>query len=326
MTGSSWALGGQFAIAAAVSLGGSAILVTRLERLAERWHFTEALLGLVAALAADAPEITSAVAALAHGQRDIGVGVTLGSNAFNLAALLGVAALVSGSFALHRRVVLLSGAVGIGVAAVSVLAVTGVLGPAPAMLCVVVVLMPYFFLAAHRVPKPARVRAWLEQAVHDEEEELEQALRPRPGRRRDAVVAVGAIVVVVLASLLMERSGTSLGSRFGLSQIVVGGLILAAVTSIPNAVAAVYLAVRGRGAATLSTAMNSNTLNVAFGLLLPATVTGLGRSGDGTLVAAGYAGLTVLALGLAYLFHGLNRYAGLAIVVAYLGLCAALSV
>ena len=50
--------------------------------------------------------------------------------------------------------------------------------------------------------------------------------------------------------------------------------MLAAVTSLPNAVAAVYLAGRGRGAATLSTALNSNALNVIAGLLLPAAIIG----------------------------------------------------
>jgi Ca2+/Na+ antiporter len=63
-----------------------------------------------------------------------------------------------------------------------------------------------------------------------------------------------------------------MGSRFVIPEIVVGGLVLAAVTSLPNAVAAIYLAARGRGAATLSTALNSNTLNVAIGLLVPAAL------------------------------------------------------
>ena len=48
--------------------------------------------------------------------------------------------------------------------------------------------------------------------------------------------------------------------------------MLAAVTSLPNAVAAVYLARRGRAAATLSEALNSNTINVLAGLLLPAAL------------------------------------------------------
>ena len=48
----------------------------------------------------------------------------------------------------------------------------------------------------------------------------------------------------------------------GVPPIVIGGLVLAAVTSLPNAVAAVYLARRGSGTAVLSTALNSNALNV----------------------------------------------------------------
>jgi hypothetical protein len=41
------------------------------------------------------------------------------------------------------------------------------------------------------------------------------------------------------------------------------------VTSLPNAASAVYLAVRGRDAATLSIALNSNAINVTAGQLLP---------------------------------------------------------
>src|SRR5215472_1810886 len=85
-----------FLVGAGVSLGTSYILVTRLERIGERLGLSEALLGVVAALAADAPEITSAVAALTSGQGKIGAGVIIGSNVFNLAALLGLGAVVAG--------------------------------------------------------------------------------------------------------------------------------------------------------------------------------------------------------------------------------------
>jgi Ca2+/Na+ antiporter len=119
-----------FLLGSVVSLGGSWVLVSRLERLGERAGMSEALLGMVAALAADAPEVTSAVVALGHGQAAVGAGVVVGSNVFNLAALLGLGALVARRIVLHRRVVLLSGAVAGWVALVCVLAaaVTGI-GP-----------------------------------------------------------------------------------------------------------------------------------------------------------------------------------------------------
>src|SRR5215468_1348376 len=109
----------------AVSLLTSFLLVSRLERVGERLGFSEALLGIVAALAADAPEVTAAVTAVTHHQQRVGAGVILGSNVFNLAALLGLGAVVAGRIGLHRKVVLLGGSIATWVAAVSLLTVAG---------------------------------------------------------------------------------------------------------------------------------------------------------------------------------------------------------
>src|SRR5262249_36403204 len=123
----------------------------------------------------------------------------------------------------------------------------------------------------------------------------------------------------------MEVAATAAGHRYGVADIVTGGLVLAVVTSLPNAVSAVYLARRGRGAAVLSTALNSNAINVVAGLLIPASLAGLGpASGQDILVAAWYAGLTVFALALACGGRGLGRVAGMAIIAGYLAFVTAL--
>src|SRR5258708_4598868 len=98
---------------ALVSLATSWVLVSRLERVGERLGLSEALLGIVAALAADAPEVTAAVTALAGGQQRLGAGVVIGSNVFNLAALLGLGAVVAGRIRLHRQGVVLGGVVAV---------------------------------------------------------------------------------------------------------------------------------------------------------------------------------------------------------------------
>ena len=151
------------------------------------------------------------------------------------------------------------------------------------------------------------------------------ASRSRPGTWRDAVAAVAALIAVVGASTVMEVAATAVGRRYAVADIVTGGLVLAVVTSLPNAVSAVYLARRGRGAAVLSTALNSNAINVVAGLLIPASLAGLGPgSGQDTLVAAWYTGLTVLALALAYRGRGLGRASGTAITAGYLAFVTAL--
>jgi cation:H+ antiporter len=313
-----------FAVGAAVSLITSWVLVSRLERVGERLGLSEALLGMVAALAADAPEITASVTALAHHQRAVGAGVTIGSNVFNLAALLGLGAVVAGRIGLHRKVVVLGGTIAMMMATVCLLAVAGVIAPGTGLALALAVLVPYVALlgarraSMERVGLPGPWAAWLTQAVSEEEVELEEAIRPRRGRPIDALVALGALAVVVVASVAMEKGASALGVRYGVAEIVVGGLVLAAVTSLPNAIAAVYFARRGRGAAALSTALNSNAINVTAGLLLPATIVGLSKpSASGLVVAGWYLGLTAATLLLAYAFRGLHRSAGWTIMALY---------
>jgi len=314
-----------FCLGTAVSLATSYLLVTRLERIGERLGLSEALLGLVAALAADAPEITSAVTALAQHQQKIGAGVVIGSNVFNLAALLGLGTVVAGHIALHRRVVLLGGVVGLWVAVICLVTTTGTIPPGAGLVAVLAVLIPYAILLGvgrarlGRLPVARRWADWLAVAIHEEEEELEEVIHPRHGRRADVLVAAAALVAVVVASVVMEQAATSLGTHFGVPQIVIGGVVLAAVTSLPNAVAAVYLAIRGRGAAMLSTTLNSNTLNVTAGLLLPATITGLGPpSAHAVLIAVWYLGLTAAAVGVACRDGGVRRVTGVLIIGSYL--------
>jgi len=322
-----------FCAGVAVSLAASWLLVSRLERLGERAGFSEAWLGLVAALAADAPEITSAVTALARGQASVGAGVVIGSNVFNLAALLGLAAVVAGWIGFHRRVVVLTGVPAVWVAGVCLLTVAAVVAPAAGLALTAVVLVPYVAVLGLRRARLERLRLpagwvrWLVGAVHEEEAELAGAIRPRRGTWRDGIAAAGALIVVVGASTVMEVAATALGRRYAVADIVTGGLVLAVVTSLPNAVSAVYLARRGRGAAVLSTALNSNAINVVAGLLIPACLAGLGpRSGPGILVAAWYAGLTALALALAFRGQGLGRISGAVIITGYLAFVTALAI
>ncbi len=317
-----------FALGAIVSLAASWLLVTRLERIGARMGLSEALLGMLAALAADGPEITSATTALIGGHARIGAGIVIGSNVFNLAALLGLGALVAGRIVLHRRVLAFEGLVAVVIAGICMAVVVGGVSAAVGVLACASVLIPYVAVSSGSANQrwlPAAWREWLTEAVTEEEIELEGALDHARAGKIDMLVAIGALFVVVGASIAMEQTASTLGARHAVPEIVVGGLVLAAVTSLPNAVSAIYLAARGRGAATLSTALNSNALNVFAGLMIPAAIVGLGeRSGQTTLIAAWYAGLTIVALGLAFAGRGLRRAAGLTIIAGYIALVLAM--
>lgn len=313
-----------FVVGAVVSIATSWVLVTRLERVGERWGFSEALLGMVAALAADAPEITSAVSALSQHQYSIGAGVVIGSNVFNLAALLGLGAVVSGFISLHRRVVVLGGVVAMWVALWCLLSATGVTSGDEGLSAVGVIMLAYVaFLGIprttlRRLPLHRPWLAWIALAIDEEEIELEEAIHPPRGRPLDAWTALGALVVVVVSSVVMERAASRLGHHFHVADAVIGGVVLAAVTSLPNAVSAVYLAAKGRGSAAFSTALNSNNLNVLAGLFIPATVIALAApSLGGNVTAVSFVVLTGAVLVFAYLHSGIRRRVGWSIMAGY---------
>ena len=323
---------GIFALSAAVSLVASVLLVSRLERVGERLGLSEALLGLLAALAADGPEITASVTAIAGGHATVGIGVTLGSNVFNLAALLGLSAVIAGRVGFHRRSILLEGGVGLWIALVGLAVVAGLIGPWVGLLLALVVFVPYVAYSAEhpafraRLRLPGRWSDWLARALAEEEAELAVAIHPGRGDRWDAGVALAACVAVIAASVVMEETATTVGSQAGVSAIVVGGLVLAGVTSLPNAVAAIYLALRGRGAATLSEAFNSNALNVIVGLLVPGAILRLTRpSEDALFVALSCVILTAGCVALALRGRGLDRRAGSLIIVGYIAFAAVLA-
>jgi cation:H+ antiporter len=320
------------AVGAAVALASSAALVTALERIGARFGLPEATLGLLVALAADSPEVTSALTAYVRGEPSVGAGVVLGSNAFNLAALLGLGAVVAARIALHRRVVLFEGVVALAIAALAAVTVLGLAGPLVSLLLMLAVLVPYVVLSAlpperrPDVPLPEAWRRWLTSAVADEELELLTAITPRRGTWRDGVVAAVTIPTVVAASAFMEGAASDLGARHGVPEIVTGGVVLAAITSLPNAVAAVYLARRGRGPAAFSVALNSNAVNVVVGLMIPAVLaSGVSLTQDSAFITTAYVILTIVTVGIAWVLRGIDRWAGVLIIALYVGFVAVLS-
>jgi cation:H+ antiporter len=86
----------------------SIALTGTLERLGTRFGLSGGTLGLLTALGADSPEISSAIFALSLGHNDMGVGVVLGSNIFNLATLLGLSAVLVGKIGVSRSVFLVN--------------------------------------------------------------------------------------------------------------------------------------------------------------------------------------------------------------------------
>src|ERR1700749_1890498 len=117
-----------FVVSIALMLLASAWFAHRLDEIGLRLGLPEALLGLLTALAADAPEISSAISALVQHQHAVAVGVVVGSNAFNLAAMLGLSAIVAARVRVRHEALELGAFVGLWFVAVMLAVAAGGLG------------------------------------------------------------------------------------------------------------------------------------------------------------------------------------------------------
>ncbi len=133
------------------------------------------------------------------------------------------------------------------------------------------------------------------------------------------------MALIVGASIGAVHSAVTHSTRWGVSEAIVGILILAALTSMPNVMAAVQLVNDGRGAAVISESLNSNTLNVLVGICLPALLFGFAAPSPQIIFATIWlVGMKLFALIAASHRHGLHRISGAVLVLFYVLFAAAM--
>lgn len=315
-------------ISLAVTLVAARMFAHRLDRLGSRFGFPEALIGLLTAVAADGPEISSALFALIKGEHGVSVGVLVGSNAFNLAAMIGLSGLLAGSVRLSRDTLLLEGLIGGCVTLVGAGVLLGWVAPALATALAMCVLLPYLLLVIagaqllSRAGGKDRVLARLAHALGA------HALDERPQVRRTDVsrsddpahhllgLIAFDVALIVAGSVGMVQTSLTLASRWGVSAATLGVLILAPLTSMPNAITAIRLGLARRGAALVAETFNSNTINLAAGVILPALFVPVAVSSSTAKLQLGWlVAMTAMCLLLLGQRRGMGR-TGAAVVVA----------
>ncbi len=302
----------------------SVVLTASVEKTGARLGFSEALLGIVTALGADAPEISSAISALAAGHHDLGIGVVLGSNVFNLAALLGVSALVAGAVRPGRDGLLLDGGMALLVTLIGAGLIGGILPPWLSAVLLGALLVPYIWISSlypthvQKMNIAASVRNFLASALADVRDDSKKNTRLPKATLIDILALVPALFAIIAASRGLVSASVSLSERFHIPHATVGLLIIAGLTGIPNMIAAVRLAVRSRGAAVVTETFNSNTLNIVAGICLPALIMGSLHASSRTIFVLWWLiGMTIATVAFAYWRNGIRRLGGVILLALY---------
>jgi len=288
-----------FVVSLAVTLYAASVFANRLDHLGARLGLPEGTLGLLTAAGADAPELATAIVALATGAKSVGFGVVVGSNVFNLAAMIGVSALLCGRVRIGRDALGLEGGASVAVTMLMVLLVLGVLPAWAVVVLALAVLVPYVVVGFRR--------------------ELEHQRPHPPVSSRPLLLIPPSIAVIVLGSIGMVHAALKLGHAAGIPDVLIGTLVLAVVTSIPNAYTGVRLGLARRGSALVSETLNSNTINLVGGLAVPALFVSVVAGGLARADAVWLLGATVLAVALLAPRSGVHRAGGALLVASWVG-------
>jgi cation:H+ antiporter len=312
-----------FLVSIGVMLAASAVFARRLDHIGLRLGFPEALLGLLTALAADAPEVSSAIAALVQHEHAVAVGVVVGSNAFNLAAMLGLSAVVAARVRGRHEALELEAFVGLWLLAVTLGVVAGGLGATAGGVLVAAVVVPYVALlvAGPRLARRLPLSAAVSRFVHRSFGEAHRRARPLDSRRealRLVLVLLAALCLIVAGSVGAVRAATDLANAWSVPEELVGVVVLAVLTSLPNAWTGVRFGLQQRGSALMSETLNSNSINIVAGLAVPVALGSLaGFSNLAIFDVAWLIGMTAAALVLFGRHEGGGRTAGVFLIVLY---------
>ena len=250
-------------VATAIVWKGSELLDEASQRLALHYGLPAVVQGaVIVAIGSSFPEVTSVVlGVLLHGTFDLGVGTIVGSAIFNILVIPAVSAIGRSPLTVNRAVVykeaqfyMLSIAVLLLTFSFGVIYNTGgtvgtsVIGR-PLALIPLAVYGLYLFIQYQDITD-------YEPPISEESIDV----------RREWLRLAGGLALIVVGVEGLIRAALGFGDLFGSPEFIWGLIIVAAGTSLPDAIMSVRAAARGAGEVSLSNVLGSNTFDLLVAL------------------------------------------------------------
>ena len=238
------ALGAEFLVRGAVGLAG-------------HYGVSPLLVGLtIVAWGTSAPELVVGVNAALMGSTGLAVGNAVGSNIFNILAIVGIAALLAPIPSPKREAIVRDGAIGIAAAAILFGVALwrkeiGMLAGL-AFLAALALYMLFVFVEArlHLVRSPRVAVA----------KELEKKIRwpVLPG----VISVVTGLGALIYGATLLVDSGTAIARSWGVSDTIIGLTLIAGGTSLPELATSAVATLRRQGDIAIGNVLGSNIYNI----------------------------------------------------------------
>jgi cation:H+ antiporter len=301
----------------ALLLSGGFSMVRGASGLAELYGVPPLVVGLtVVAFGTSAPELVINIVGAVHGETALAFGNITGSNLANIGLVLGTAALIS-PIALRGKIIrrelpllLLATAVLFAMTLDHPLRSSApVLDRSDAVImlllfCIFIYITVLDFLRQEHDPLVANIDK-LPLAHHLK-------------KKTDWILVVAGIAGLALGGQMTIDSGSDLAESMGVSPVIVGMLIVAIGTSLPELVTSIFAALKGNADLCVGNVIGSNIFNAMFVLPISALIRPLAIPAGGSTDI--FASLVFCVLLIPVFIFGktiMSRQIGAAFLVAY---------
>jgi len=308
-------------IGLALILFGANFLTDGASAIARRFGLSDLVVGLtIVAFGTSAPELAISVISAAQGSTGMAIGNVVGSNIFNILAVVGCVALVrpicvkSGTMTNEIPLVILSSIalLAVGLSPVfddlpqTVTRVEGIL-----FLLFFAIFMRYVFSKARKdTPSPDLQPA--PDAPAKENKEISWWL--------SIIYVVGGLAGLIYGGDLFVGNASSIASSWGVSEAIIGLTIVAVGTSFPELATSVVAAAKGKSDMAIGNVIGSNIFNVFLVLGVSSVVRPLEFGGitEFDLYVMTGASILVWMFGWRFGHRVINRYEGAVLFLAYI--------
>ena len=301
---------------------GGSMLESASETLATHYKLPPVVQGsIITAVGSSFPELsTTVISTLLHGEFDLGVSAIVGSAIFNILVIPGLSSVIAGK--MHTQWMFVVKDIQFYIISVMGLMLVFGLGviyhPVESndlrgTITRELALLPIFLYVLYLVLQQEETRAYRREASTDD--------HPKSNNIGLVWLRFGVSLILIVGSVeALVRGVLFLGEYFATPNFVWGATVLAAATSVPDAIVSVKGAMHRNGITSLANVIGSNIFDLL--VAVPAGILIAGNSVINFSVAAPlmlFLGLaTILLIILLLRSHSLNRSKGIILLFSYL--------
>lgn len=313
-------------VALIIVIKSADIFVDSLVEVGESLGISQIILGVTAsAIGTSLPEFGSAMIAVFSGNPDIGVGVVIGSNIWNIAGILGISSLAAGYIFVKKEELKRDGLMTL-LTAVILLIFMLIFNDITRIVGVVLVVVYIIYLYILIKSQQQKSNSELEESTESEQPEksssgnvlVEEVMVSGRSRNKNILISLAGLTGLIIGSRLLVYSGVEIGELTGVPQIIMGLFALAIGTSMPELVVTLRSAMKKMHSLSIGTVLGSNIFNILIGIGIPSLfmtipVDKLAVSFDAPVMI----GVTALLILLSYRKSKLSRIGGAVLICVY---------